>query len=263
MDMELEMEMAPEMQSPNSPKFSVPIDQCVLDQLPDFDDFDDFDDAEDCYSEGEYSLGDDLSLGDEEEDDCNSLYSNNAYSASLYTIIEETEEDLMSECTFEEEESDMSDLDCSIQMTRSVSLDERRQKSNNIFETAHHINEETDESESSLQLDEALLRRNDVSSCSFASQDDDVKSVDSSSTAGSSSFRLAKRRLQKELSLIKLKQVLELAELSSSFRKDERNPKCMDFIEQTLLKTTEIAEARNNLLSVTSSSDVLLTVTKE
>lgn len=265
-----------EMAATIDDNFTLPIDQSHLDRLPDLDDFDDDSDSE---SEAEYSYGDDddddsfsLSLGDGDDEDCDE-----GYGSSLWTIIEETDEDLTSVCSDENDSNEDSDLYYQIQMPRQVSLhaylakDGRRNEANNIDVTYHRSQENLDSDESeSTHAEENLLRKS-ASMESFASQDDDTKSIDSNSSGESSSFRLAQRRLQKELCLRKLKQAVQAADLTSSFRKNEaKTSKCINSIERTLLQSPEKSRsfdgyqiAKNNLLNAISSSQSVLSMSKE
>ncbi|CAJ1966469.1 unnamed protein product [Cylindrotheca closterium] len=273
------------MDSPTSDNFSAPIDQSVLDRLPDFDDFDG-DDSE-CDSVAEYSLcessDDDDSFSYEGElydDESRSLMGDES---SLFTIAEETEEDLMSMCSCDD--SDMDSDNGRIQMPRQVSLhaflakDGRRNRANSIDVTYHPGHDDLDldneESESTHAEENFVRKRESLNSFANADSDDDddddAKSFDSCSTSGSTSFQVAKRRLQKEFSLRKLKDAVQAADITSSFRKDdEKTFKCMDSIEQTLLQSSGSSRssdghqtAKNNLLSAISSSKAALKISKE
>eukprot|EP00526_Cylindrotheca_closterium_P015825 CAMPEP_0113629128 /NCGR_PEP_ID=MMETSP0017_2-20120614/15113_1 /TAXON_ID=2856 /ORGANISM="Cylindrotheca closterium" /LENGTH=273 /DNA_ID=CAMNT_0000539499 /DNA_START=31 /DNA_END=852 /DNA_ORIENTATION=- /assembly_acc=CAM_ASM_000147 len=270
-----------DMEATTSDNFSLPIDQSVLDRLPDFDDLDDFDDDSFCDSEAEYSYGDSDSCSSFEldDEDTDLMGSDEAYGySSLFTIIEETEEELMSVSSYEEDDETNDDLDSDsrIQMPRRVSLhaylekDGRRNESNTIDMTHHQCDENIDSDLSeSTHAEENCLRRS--GSLDSFQDDDDAKSLGSNSTCGSSSFRVAKRRLQKEFSLKKLKQAVQAADLSSSFRKDDgKTSKCIGAIEQSLLDSPENARstdgfetAKHNLLNAITSSKAVLTISKE
>ncbi|KAL3940978.1 MAG: hypothetical protein SGBAC_004586 [Bacillariaceae sp.] len=108
----------------------------------------------------------------------------------------------------------------------------------------------------------ATQEMSERSSRSYATQGS-MKSTDSSSTNGS--YRLAKLKLKKSLSLDKLKHAIESTDLSSSFEKDiEETSKCINSMELALSKSPQGPRssaghqaAKNNLLNA------LWSVTKE
>eukprot|EP00526_Cylindrotheca_closterium_P014509 CAMPEP_0113641440 /NCGR_PEP_ID=MMETSP0017_2-20120614/21754_1 /TAXON_ID=2856 /ORGANISM="Cylindrotheca closterium" /LENGTH=288 /DNA_ID=CAMNT_0000552781 /DNA_START=62 /DNA_END=925 /DNA_ORIENTATION=- /assembly_acc=CAM_ASM_000147 len=148
----------------------------------------------------------------------------------------------------------------------------RRHKSNNLDVTSHHFADLDNSESGSLKEEEIVLQKSfhgfattqdddvksfssstgaflrksanslttheifQISTSSFETQgSDDAKSDDSSSPPGS--FRLSKLKLKKSLSLRKLKQAIEAADISSSFRKDDgKASECIDSMVQALLK---------------------------
>ena len=207
--------------------------------------------------------------------------------SSLFTIPEETENDLISRGTVDLDMSDRtrtSSSRSSYIQTPRISLDAylekdgRRHQSDNLDVTIHELDEVFTDASESLNPEEACLQR---SYASFAFDDtksfgsspnaflqksgnslniDDCKSVDSTSTTGSN--RLALLKLQKALSARKLKEAIEAADLTSSFRKEDvMASKCLDSLEESLLKspqtprsTENYRKARSKLLSAMSTS---------
>jgi hypothetical protein len=217
--------------------------------------------------------------------------------SSLFTIPEETEKDLMSRgtCDFDlsersEDVSPVSTPRIRISLDAYLAKDERRHRPDNLDITIHEAENEskTDASES-LNPEEACMQSSAVSFASFGSSangllqksgtslaglsmDEDSNSVNSDSTHGSN--RLAMLKIQRQLSAQKLKQAIEAAELTSSFRKDEVTAdsakKCIVSLEESLLKSPQSVRAsdsyrrsRSNLLSAMTSSREALMVPLE
>lgn len=279
-------------------KFSISIDQSVLDDLPELDDIDseyysesDSDSSASSSSDAEYSYESYSSSSC----DSSACSDDDTYGSFLSTINEETEEDLMS--LFSLQENDDIESLCEIGTPRSISLgsflakNERRRQGMTIDVTAHeaiHRMQELDtDSVPSYQAEPEPCTRKDDSSFRSKPQheSDDCKStcssacssVVSASTSTSFNFKIAQRRLQRNLLARKFLRTLEttrrdsVEDLRSSFNiKDEKKAGAFKQMAQAMLEAPvpngrrEAHEkARSNLINAMSTSAVVLSVSSE
>jgi hypothetical protein len=272
----------------NCAQFSVCIDQSVLDDLPPLDDIDsDFSDDDSCSTSSEDTSDDDsCSSSSEDTSDDDSCSSNSedtsigsdnlSYASYLSIIYEETEEDLLS--LIGDNDADNESF-CRITVPRSISVDsylaknQRRSQEQTIDLTLHvtrrsskHFDNDSVASYAECAEDEQQQERTALDR-SPQHETVDCKSVGSSSSASSFNFKIAQRRLQRNLSARNLRQALHRTSTGvnedsrSSFRIDQQKSDCFIKMTQSLLESPPpkrsgkaYEQARNKLLNAMTSA---------
>lgn len=234
-----------------------------LEDLPDLSDYDYDSDDEYDSTDSDSSLS--SSSSSSEEDDISTCSSNSWSSSSLSllsTIIEETEEDLMSISSISSSQRYNITTPGSCTLESYLSKASRRIQIDTIDITNHespHVVNHKDE----RCLDEDVCHSSlmdSLDSMGDKSFEDDV----------SSGFKIAKRRLRKELSTIHLRRVIQnattpiayddLSQSSSFTINRQKSSECLHHMAQTLLNSPPPERARSNYTQARRRLQTILTI---